>query len=440
MISGMASQNVPGWMTVWSEAPLPCAPQLEGTTHVDVAIIGAGFAGLSSARFLKEADSSLNIALVDRAHAGFGASGRNAGILSPFLPVPWLVGCSANERRLDDVRFAARYFARETQEFTRLIEREAIACDLRPTQIVTTGARGYYRHQIGLVAERCLLAGLPCHIATPEELEAAFPYPAHGGFVLEGHVLQPLALVQGLRRFVQRLGVRIYENTCVTQLRPARAGVEVLTNSGACLKADKVILATNAYTHQLGLGDWHRIPRPITTYLLATAPLDHAGMKRLRFESRTIVDIGGEYFYARLFQNRLLFGGFDRPSSTADESPDGDAPYHKRLRTEMTRRFPSLEDVPIDAQWSGPYHEIRTRVPIIRTLQHMPDVILNIGYGGVGVTLTQFSGRIAAGLVLGEKHQDPDSGRMRGIYAATRFPVKEGIKLGLRLAISLLRK
>ncbi len=201
-----------------------------------------------------------------------------------------------------------------------------------------------------------------------------------------------------------------------------------------------MILATNAYTHQLGLDDRHRIPRPITTYLLATAPLDRAGMKQLRFESRTIVDIGGEYFYARLLQNRLLFGGFDRPSSTADESPNGDAPSYRRLHTEMLRRFPFLSNVPIDGQWCGPYHQTRTHVPIIRTLPHMPDVILNLGYGGVGVTLTQFSGKIVAGLVLGEKHRDPDSDRMREIYAATRLPVKEGIKLGLRLAVSLLRK
>lgn len=407
---------------------------------MDIAVIGAGFAGLSSARFLKEAYPSLNIALVDEAHAGFGASGRNAGILSPFLPVPWLVGCAANARRLEDVRFAARFIARETHEFTRLIEREAIACDLRPTQIFTTGASGFYRHQLGLVAERCLLAGLPCHIADPDELEQAFPYPAHGGFVLEGYVLNPLALVQGLRQHLQHLGVRLYENTRVTELRTIRAGIEMRTGTGACLQAGKVIIAANAYTHQLGLGSRPRIPRPVTTYLLATAPLDQASLRQLRFDHRTIVDIGSEYFYARLYQNRLLFGGFDLPGPAADGSPERDEPCYRRLHSEMLRRFPFLGHVPIDGKWCGPYHQTRTHVPLIRALPHMPDVILNIGYGGVGVTLTQFSGRITAGLVLGEKHQDLDSDRMREIYAATKFPIKEGIKFGLRLANSLLRK
>jgi gamma-glutamylputrescine oxidase len=440
MIRELAAQYDSGRMTVWNQAPLPCAPPLQGTARVDVAIIGAGFAGLSSARFVKEADPGLNIALLDRAHAGFGASGRSAGVLSPFLPVPWLVGCTAHARWLDDVRFAARYIARETEEFAGLITREAISCDLRPTQIVTTGTSGWYRRHLALVAERCLLVGLPCHIAAAKELEAAVPYPAHGGFVLEGHVLDPFALVQGLRRYTQRLGVRLYENTCVTELRTARAGVELLTDSGACLQAGKVIVATNAYTHQLGFGGRPNIPRPITTYLLATAPLDRAGTRQLGFENQTIVDIGSEYFYARLHQNRLLFGGIDVPSPAADEPPERASQSCRRLHLEMVRRFPFLAGVPIDAQWWGSYHQRRTQVPIIQPLPHLPNVILNIGYGGVGVSLTQFSGRIVAGLILGEKHQDPDSDRMREIYAATRFPVKEGIKLGLRLAGSLFRK
>jgi len=423
--------------TLWSESQLPAAPQLEKTSQVDVAIIGGGFAGLSCARYLKQADPSLDIALIERDRVGSGASGRSAGILSPFLPIPWLVDCSANPRRLQDIQFAVRYIAEEVQALTQLIQREAIACDLRQAAIFTTGANGLYQRHLRLVAERCLLAGIPGHIASPAELQATIPYPAHGGFVLEGHTVQPLALAQGLQRYIQRLGVHLYENTRVTHIRQANNGVEALTNTGASLNAGKAIVATNAYTHQLGLSRRQRIPKPITTYMLATAPLEQAGIAQLGFSNRTIGDIGGDYFYARLYQNRLLFGGFDRSSATAETVPDRDTPYYRRLHSEMVRRFPFLRDASIDALWSGPYHETRTRVPMIGPLEQMPDVILNIAYGGVGVTLTQFSGRIVAGLVLGSRHRDPDSDRMREIYASTRLPVKEGIKLGLRLLHSL---
>ncbi len=433
----MGMQGNPARSTLWSESQLPRAARLESAARADVAIIGGGFAGLSCARCLKEAEPALDIALLERNHVGYGASGRNAGILSPFLPISWLIDCSATPRRLDDVRFAARYIAGETQALLRLIRREQIACDLMPTRIVTAGANGLYQRHLRFIAERCLLAGIPGHIAAPAELRTMIPYPVHGGFVLEGHALQPLALAQGLQQHVLRLGVRLYENTSVTRLTPARSGIDVLTATGACMKADKVIVATNAYTHQLELGIRRRIPKPITTYLLATAPLDQTSREQLGFRDQTIADIGGEYFYARVWQDRVLFGGFDRPGAAAETTPDQDEPNFRRLREEMTRRFPLLRDVSIDAQWCGPYHETRTRVPILGSLDRAPNVIMNIGYGGVGVTLTQFSGRLVAGLVLGGKHHDPDSDRMREMYATTRFPLAEGIKMGLRLARSM---
>ncbi len=418
-------------MVLWSEPEPQRAPPVEGTLRADVAIVGGGFAGLSCARFLKQADPSLEIVLLERDHIGAGASGRNAGILSPFLPISWLIDCSKSPQRLEDIRFAARYIACQMQSLVDLIVSEAIACDLRPSRILTTGAGRIYEHQLRLIGERCMMVGIPGHMAAPAELRESIPYPAHVGYVLNGYAVQPLALVHGLCRHIRRLGVRFHENTWVTGLRPTRRGLEVLTRTGACVTAGKVILATNAYTHELNLN--RRVPKPVFTYMLATAPLGGERLDQLGMESQTIVDIGREYFYARLFQERLLFGGFDRPSSTAEEQPGRDEGWYRRLRMQMTARFPSLRGASIEAAWGGFYHEARTRVPIIRILEDMPDVILNLGYGGVGVSLTQFSGRMVAGLVLGAAHSDPDSERMCAIYASSRFPLKEGIKFGWRL-------
>ncbi len=422
----------------WQASDIAHAPRLEGAASADVAVIGGGFAGLSCARHLKEASPSLDVALVEREFVGFGASGRNAGVLSPFVPLTWLIDCRASPRRLDDIRFAVRYIQEETQALTRLIQREAIPCDLRATSIVTTGAGVFHQQQLRLIAERCLLAGIKGHLATPEELQSTIPYPAHGGYVLEGYAVQPMALAQGLRRYILQLGTRLYENTRVTRIRPAIGGVEVITGDDACLKAGKVIISTNAYTHQLNLDSRQHIPGPIYTYLLATAPLDQAQLDRLKFKRQTIGDIGHDYFYARLHQNRLLFGGLDRPILSAEDQVNRDMPYYRRLRAEMFRRFPFLAGTSIDAEWGGPYHATRTQVPIIRRLERMPDVIMNIGYGGVGVTLTQFSGRLLGSLILGHGRQDPDSDRMLAIYATSRYPVKEGLKLAWRLAQSLI--
>ncbi|RUZ68375.1 FAD-dependent oxidoreductase, partial [Mesorhizobium sp. M7A.F.Ca.US.007.01.1.1] len=57
-------------------APLP------GDLEADVCIVGAGYTGLWTAYYLKKADPSIRIAIVEREFAGFGASGRNGGWLS----------------------------------------------------------------------------------------------------------------------------------------------------------------------------------------------------------------------------------------------------------------------------------------------------------------------------------------------------------------------
>jgi gamma-glutamylputrescine oxidase len=413
--------------TLWQRDPDPVFPRLESDERVDVAVVGGGYAGLSAARHLKQADPSLDIALLERERIGFGASGRNAGILSPFLPISWLIDCTGSPRRLEEVRFAAEFIYSETQAFSELIQEEGIDCDFHPVEIVTTGTDWKREKFLALLGERILLTRIPGRLSES----------ARGGYTLDGASLNPLALAQGLARQARRLGVGIYEKTRITGIHRAPSGIDLVSEGGRRVRAKKAVLATNAYTHDIALERATKLPDPIHTYLLATAELDPISLRRLDLGNRTIVDIGREYFYARLAGNRLLFGGFDRVDRTTEPSPKADEVYYRRLEAEMRRRFPFLSGIRVAAIWSGPYHEARTQVPVIRPLNHIPEVILNVGYGGVGATLTQFSGRLLAALVLGDRHHDERAARMRSVYSSTRFPVWEGAKLGIRFLCRL---
>ena len=61
-------------------------PQLPGDRDADVCIVGAGYTGLWTAYYLKRADPSLRIVVLEARFAGFGASGRNGGWLSGLVP------------------------------------------------------------------------------------------------------------------------------------------------------------------------------------------------------------------------------------------------------------------------------------------------------------------------------------------------------------------
>ena len=208
-----------------------------------MAVIGGGYAGLSAARCLKLADPALDIAVIEREYIGSGASGRNAGILSPFLPVSWLIDCTSSSGRLEDIRFAAEYIRGEIQALADLVRTEAVNCDFHPQEILTTGAGRMRGHLLALLGERILLAGLPGRPASPEDFVAAAPPgPARAGYVLDGWGLQPLALARGLALHSQRLGIAIREQTRVTEIRQAADGLDVATASGFKVRARKVIL------------------------------------------------------------------------------------------------------------------------------------------------------------------------------------------------------
>ena len=73
----------PGW-----QHPTSAATGLEpltGKIEADVAIIGAGFTGLWTAHFLRQLEPELNVVVLEQGVAGYGGSGRNAGIVSPCL-------------------------------------------------------------------------------------------------------------------------------------------------------------------------------------------------------------------------------------------------------------------------------------------------------------------------------------------------------------------
>jgi len=433
MPSESSGSRNPEGNPIWGFPDSPAAPALEGNVCADVAIVGGGFAGLSCARYLKQAEPSWDIVLLDRERIGSGASGRNAGFLSPFLPLSWLIDCSRNPSRLEDIRFAAHFIAGEIREFLELVRREQIACDLHPLAMLIAGTGHFHRRLLRLIGERVFLTGLPARPATASELEAAFIPSAGAGYVLQGHALQPLALAEGLKLHVRKLGVRVFENSRVARIVPDKAGSCIVTGSGARLVARKAILATNAYTGQIELDSRPAIPRPTFTYLLATEPLSGRALESLPSPGQAVAAIGGEYFYARSYQNRLLFGGIDLPAASSEPDARRDEGAFGRLQLGMIRRFPSLAGCAVDGLWGGPYHETRAGVPLIRPLPGMPGVILNIGYGGVGVTLTQFSGRLAARLILGDRRRDRDADRMIALYQTTRIPIREGLKLGLRL-------
>lgn len=427
----MSTHGFPYRTSFWCEQAPERLPQLEGSVQVDVAVVGGGFAGLSSARYLKQADPSLDVALLESEYIGYGASGRNEGGVSPLPPLTWFINDLTDPRHREPARWAVSYIRQQAQELETLIEREGIDCDFHTSTITPIAPGDFQTNLLKWVAAQCERADLPCRIVPEAELRNSFGYPGQLGVSIEGHALHPYHLARGLLQVAQSRGVRVYEGTRVSRIVPSERGVELFTETGARLFARKVVLATNGYTPQLNFGRRRLFPIPAYTYMIATEPLDEATLKRFGFGRGCTGELNLDMYYARVYKNRLLIGGGGIHSSKPDAAPHLAAAAYRKLHTGMLSRFPFLDGVRLGAAWGGLLHETLNDAPVVRVSDESPHVILNVGYASSGVALTQISGKMMTGLVLGKPHVDPDAERLRLMYENTRIPIGRALKLGL---------
>ena len=385
--------------------PLPCAP-LEGDARCDIAIVGGGFAGLSAAYHLMRARPDLEIVLVESARVGSGASGRNTGMLGPR------VGGSILDlvRRYGEVEARRLYQTSvdAVEHVASLIGSEGIACGLEHTSQVKAAIT--QRHVAQLTREARMLERLgfdaPWHDESdmariaPVSYRAGLRYP-------HSALLNPVLLCRELKRLVVAGGVRVYEHTAVRALKPGRP--VTITADGGTLTARQLVLATNAYTAQLGLLQGQIIP--IQTHVIQTAPLSDAQLARLTWPGRNpLFEAGNIFNYYRLTpDNRILFGGGRplyeaAPGNSRSGATDIADPRVWAAQLDVFRnRFPALHDVEMANRWSGALAMTLDHLPIVGKLAEAPGVFFAGGWNGHGVAMAMASGAIVADLVLGSR-------------------------------------
>ena len=270
-------------------------------------VVGAGFAGISSAYYLKKAAPDLNIAVVEAEYVGFGPSGRNFGGVTTGmreLRTSFITGFD-----LEEERFAAKYFLRSRDEFEKRIADGAIECEYRDEPILMHALDAEAWQTLQHESELLLQRGTPNKLLSGDEVRQALPVPyeIHGGMVLTAwRSVQPFKLVRGLADQLRGMGVAIHEATKVSDIHDDGSRVMVTTTDGGTIKASKVVLATNAYTYHMK--PFNELLFPRQSYVVATVPLPDDIFQSLGLKEFTYIeDVGMTFYYARAYKNRLLF-------------------------------------------------------------------------------------------------------------------------------------
>lgn len=373
--------------------PFPVQPMLEGNVTADVAIIGAGFTGMSAA--LDLAHAGLNVVMLEANVLGAGASGRNGGL-----------ACSGWRR--DQVWFEERLGQDDALKFWRLAEDAkadllariaefSIQVDWHSGQIFAAHTPSMMR-ALDVDADhmaRTYGYGSSKRLNKDETANALATNVYHGGWrdPHAGH-LHPLKLLYGLAGAANSLGAKLFENT--RALSVSQSGSKrVVHCSAGTITADHVLLCGDGYLDGINKDVEARV-LPISSFVLATAPLtsDQAVLPNndSAMDTRFVVN-----YWRKSADNRLIFGGGEK------YTPGWPKDVSAFVRANMVKIYPSLKHIEITHAWGGALGITPTRLPFLR--QVGTGIFSASGYSGQGVVLAPYFGRILAQVVLGQMNQ-----------------------------------
>ncbi len=373
-------------------------PALSGECRVDVAVVGAGYTGLSAALALRE--QGRTVAVLESAYAGFGASGRNAGHLTPTIgkDLPTLARLYGRERTRDLVAFAEN--AVEHVEST--LARYAIDCAYHAGGNVVAAVHPRQHTRLETSARTAAELGAKVAFLSPEEMRRrGLPRAFSAGYLEErGGTLNPGRYVRGLRRAALDAGISLFERTPVRGLSQARE--LTLTTAGGRVIAPAVVLGTNAFTPQLGL--LRRVALPVWVSLFETEPLHARQRSALDWRGREGIYTAHEMLESYHFTAAgTIVGGAKRVRYRfgGRAVPEQHAPTFARLERTFRARFPELVELPLARFWSGPIAIPLDFLPAVgRTGQHA-NVYYALGYAGHGVAQASYLGAALAELMAG---------------------------------------
>jgi glycine/D-amino acid oxidase-like deaminating enzyme len=386
-------KDVPYW---WEHArPIDVeTPALPA--HADVAVIGAGYTGLSAALTLARAGRS--VVIFDAETPGIGASSRNGGMLGTALK-PSLDTLTRRYGRAQALAVLAE--AKEAYDFLpRFLGEENIACDYAETGGFTGIVKPAQYEALARETEQLArTSGLEAHMVPKSEVRDEIGTDIYcGGRVMPRRAgLHPAKYHAGLIGRVRAAGVTVAGHSPVTSIQ-RNGGDFTVTTPRTSLKARNVVVATNGYTGPATPGLRRRVI-PVTSYMIATAPLSPNLMATLMPRRRMLSDSNRLlcYFRPSPDNTRVLFGG--RPAYTEI----GAALAAQRLTRYMTRIFPELEGVELTHSWFGYIAYTFDRLPHVGERDGMHYAM---GYCGSGVVMSTWLGRKAALRLLGEREGD----------------------------------
>ena len=405
------SEHGPSWTekdentSVWAIEPRPTNPALDRDLKVDVAIIGAGYTGLSSGLHIKTLLPDKQVIILEEKRAGHGASGRNGGMClnQPSMDYMSMIHPSTHKLTYEAT-------AESIRELADLMKAAGYGSSIRFSGSLLTniGEKGAKKSRE--YAAKAASIGVPIEYWDGTRIKKEIGSGVYRGGLFDPNAAEadPMKIVCALRKSAEKAGVVIYENSPAIGIKQERTPrVLVKGEEGHLLNvsAEALVLATDAYSSRLGF--FRNLLAVTHTELAATRSLSDSTFGELGWQSRIPFHDDRKLLYhlGTTEDNRIVIGAGNV------EYFFNDGLVYKRdlgrrasaLRAELIRIYPALAGVQFEHVWSGPLTFSLDMSQSVGATGRSSNIFYGMGYAGHGVTLAFLFGKVIADLYAGRK-------------------------------------
>lgn len=424
------NQHVASYWADTCHQPVATDGALTGDQTCEIAIVGAGYTGLSAALHLGR-DHGVSATVVDAGPVAWGCSGRN-GSFARASGGRLSLSTAASRYGMDSAKALFSEMRLGLETVRGLIDDFSIACDRQPDGVLKIAHRprkvaaleaecAFLRDALGYDARLLSAAAVVSRGHGGTESHAAIHYP-------DGFAMHPLKLAHGYLNAARSHGAKVHPSSPVIRWETTPDNRHRLHLPTGTLTADRLIVATNGYGGETVFPFLRARLMPALSEIIVTKPLTVEQEAACGFtttdcvmDTRTLLN-----YYRRLPDGRILFGGRGAVSGA-----DAGRPLHvQRLRGALIKKFPALAAIELDYAWSGWVAISADHIPHVSRVEQTAPTFMAAGYSGSGVSFATMGGKRLAQMAAGALERHPF---LPVSAMAPRFPLPPLRRFGQRL-------
>lgn len=392
-------------ISLWAAAQPQKNPPLAEDLEVDVAIIGGGYTGLSSAYHILKRHPERSVAVFEARGVGHGASGRNGGMILPMTANEYMMVYSDDNthRRLYDLT------VKNIDDLEEIIQAQNSDVELHRNGAVLGIARESQVEELKEYVHQAQTLGRPIEFWDQAPTKSEMGIEVYYGSIFEPNAAEtdPMKLVCALKEAAQSAGARIYEDSPVFEIRDGEDIHLTVGKQHHSVTARAIVLATNGYTSKLGY--FKNSALAIHTPMAATPILSDSAFEEIGWKNRAgIFDTYTLlYHLSRTHDNRILIGSgyvnYFFNNGLIDQ--DDPAMLAAHLQKELGRLYPKLARMDFEYFWSGVLGFSLDFNESVGVMGAHRNIYYGLCYAGHGVNLSTLFGKVIADIYSGEESQ-----------------------------------